>query len=170
MDNENKQIKASKWALGILFVISLAVLVLFFGVGYGNTTYSNGKNLTDPQYTGVLLIWLYALVGICVLSVFGFGIVSGIRSLKGRKFLTEEEKKKTKTGYAVWVFLFTFIVLIVSYFLSSTDPVLKGDGEVVRTAWQLQISDVCLYSIYALLIVSVICSVLSMTGLFKARR
>ena len=170
MDNENKQIKASKWALGILFVISLAVLVLFFGVGYGNTTYSNGKNLTDPQYTGVLLIWLYALVGICVLSVFGFGIVSGIRSLKGRKFLTEEEKKKTKTGYAVWVFVFTFIVIIVSYFLSSTDPVLKGDGEVVRTAWQLQISDVCLYSIYALLIVSVICSVLSMTGLFKARR
>ena len=84
--------------------------------------------------------------------------------------MTEEEKKKTKTGYAVWVFLFTFIVLIVSYFLSSTDPVLKGDGEVVRTAWQLQISDVCLYSIYALLIVSVICSVLSMTGLFKARR
>ena len=170
MDNENKQIKASKWALGILFVISLAVLVLFFGVGYGNTTYSNGKNLTDPQYTGVLLIWLYALVGICVLSVFGFGIVSGIRSLKGRKFLTKEEKKKTKTGYAVWVFVFTFIVLIVSYFLSSTDPVLKGDGEVVRTVWQLQISDVCLYSIYALLIVSVICSVLSMTGLFKARR
>ena len=170
MDNENKQIKASKWALGILFVISLAVLVLFFGVGYGSTTYSNGKNLTDPQYTGVLLIWLYALVGICVLSVFGFGIVSGIRSLKGRKFLTEEEKKKTKTGYAVWVFVFTFIVLIVSYFLSSTDPVLKGDGEVVRTVWQLQISDVCLYSIYALLIVSVICSVLSMTGLFKARR
>lgn len=170
MDNENKQIKASKWALGILFVISLAVLVLFFGVGYGNATYSNGKNLTDPQYTGVLLIWLYALVGICVLSVFGFGIVSGIRSLKGRKFLTEEEKKKTKTGYAVWVFVFTFIVLIVSYFLSSTDPVLKGDGEVVRTVWQLQISDVCLYSIYALLIVSVICSVLSMAGLFKARR
>jgi len=170
MDNENKQIKASKWALGILFVISLAVLVLFFGVGYGNTTYSNGKNLTDPQYTGVLLIWLYALVGICVLSVFGFGIVSGIRSLKGRKFLSEEEKKKTKTGYAVWVFVFTFIVLIVSYFLSSTDPVLKGDGEVVRIVWQLQISDVCLFSIYALLIVSVICSVLSMTGLFKARR
>ena len=164
MENENKQIKASKWALGILFVISAAVLVMFFGVGYGNTTYSNGKNLTDPQYTGLLLIWLYALVGICVLSVLGFGIVAGIRNLRTKT------ASQQRTGFAGWVFLFTFAVLAVSYFLSSTDPIKKGDGEIVRTLWQLQLSDVCLYSIYALVVVSVICSVLSMIGIFKARK
>ena len=164
MENENKQIKASKWALGILFVISAAVLVMFFGVGYGNTTYSNGKNLTDPQYTGLLLIWLYALVGICVLSVLGFGIVAGIRNLRTKT------ASQQRTGFAGWVFLFTFAVLAVSYFLSSTDPIKKGDGEIVRTFWQLQLSDVCLYSIYALVVVSVICSVLSMIGIFKARK
>ena len=164
MENENKQIKASKWALGILFVISAAVLVMFFGVGYGNTTYSNGKNLTDPQYTGLLLIWLYALVGICVLSVLGFGIVAGIRNLRTKT------ASQQRTGFAGWVFIFTFAVLAVSYFLSSTDPIKKGDGEIVRTLWQLQLSDVCLYSIYALVVVSVICSVLSMIGIFKARK
>lgn len=164
MENENKQIKASKWALGILFVLSAAVLVMFFGVGYGNTTYSNGKNLTDPQYTGLLLIWLYALVGICVLSVLGFGIVAAFRNLRTKT------ASQQRTGFAGWVFLFTFIVLVVSYFMSSTDPVRKGDGEIVRTAWELQISDVCLYSIYALVVVSVICSVLSMIGIFKARK
>ena len=58
MENENKQIKASKWALAILFILSAVVLVLFFGVGYGNQTYLNNKNLTDPQFTGLLLIWL----------------------------------------------------------------------------------------------------------------
>ena len=58
MKNENKQIKASSWALGILFVLSAVVLVLFFGVGHGNKTYMNQKNLTDPQYTGLRLIWL----------------------------------------------------------------------------------------------------------------
>ena len=63
MENENKQIKASKWALAILFILSAVVLVLFFGVGFGNKTYLNGKNLTDPQFTGLLLIWLYSLVG-----------------------------------------------------------------------------------------------------------
>ena len=164
MENENKQIKASKWALGILFILSAAVLVMFFGVGYGNTTYSNGKNLTDPQFTGLLLIWLYALVGICVLSVLGFGIVAAIRNFK-TKTATQQ-----RTGFAGWVFLFTFIVLIVSYFLSSTKPVRKGDGELVKTVWELQISDVCLYSIYALVVVSIICSILSMVGVFKARK
>lgn len=164
MKTENKQIKASKWALGILFVLSAVVLVLFFGVGYGNTTYLNGKNLTDPQYTGLLLIWLYALVGICVLSVLGFGIVNAFRNMKTRT------KGQQRTGFAGWVFLFTFALLVVSYFLSSTTPVRKGDGELVKTAWELQISDVCLYSIYGLVIVSVLCSILSMLGVFKARR
>ena len=82
MENENKQIKASKWALGILFVLSAAVLVMFFGVGYGNKTYLNGKNQIDPQYTGLLLIWLYALVGLCILSVLGFGLVAAFRNMK----------------------------------------------------------------------------------------
>ena len=165
MENQNnKQIKANSWALGILFVLSAVVLILFFGVGYGNTTYLNQKNLTDPQFTGLLLIWLYSLVGICVVSVLGFGIASAIRNLK-TKTATQQ-----RTGFAGWVFLFTFIVLIVSYFLSSTTPVRKGDGELVKTVWELQLSDVCLYSIYALVVVSVICSVLSMIGIFKARK
>ena len=164
MENENKQIKASKWALAILFILSAAVLVLFFGVGYGNKTYLNGKNLTDPQFTGLLLIWLYSLVGICVLSVLGFGIVAGIRNLKTKT------TSQQRTGFAGWVFIFTFAILIVSYFLSSTDPVRKGDGTLVKTVWELQLSDVCLYSIYALVVVSIICSVLSMIGIFKARK
>ena len=108
MENENKQINASKWALGILFVLSAVVLILFFGVGYGNTTYLNGKNLTDPQFTGLLLIWLYALVGICVVSVLGFGIAAAIRNFKTKT------ANQQRTGFAGWVFLFTFVVLIVS--------------------------------------------------------
>ena len=164
MENENKQIKASKWALAILFVISAVVLILFFGVGYGNTTYSNGKNLTDPQFTGLLLVWLYSLVGIGVVSVLAFGIAAGSRNFKTKT------TGQQRTGFAGWVFIFTFVILVVSYFLASTDPVKKGDGEIVRTIWELQISDVCLYSIYALVVVSIICSALSMLGIFKARK
>ena len=164
MENENKQIKASKWVLAILFVLSAVVLVLFFGVGYGNKTNLNNKNLTDPQFTGLLLIWLYSLVGICVASVLGFGIVAGIRNMKTKT------SGQRRTGFAGWVFIFTFAILAVSYFLSSATPVRKGDGELVRTVWALQLSDVCLYSIYALVVVSIICTVLSMIGIFKARK
>ena len=166
MKNENKQIKASSWALGILFVLSAAVLVMFFGVGYGNTTYSNGKNLTDPLYTGLLLVWLYALVGICILSVLGFGIVAAFRNLRTKT------KGQQRTGFAGWVFLFTFAAIAVSYFTAdTTTPVLLGDGKTYATVFMdLMLSDVCLYSIYALFIVAVLCAVLSMTGIFKARK
>ena len=165
MKNENKQIKASSWALGILFVLSAVVLILFFGVGYGNTTYSNGKNLTDPEFTGLLLIWLYALVGICILSVLGFGVAAAIRNLKTKT------KGQQRTGFAGWVFLFTFVAIAVSYFLADTTPVLLGDGKTYATdLTDLTLSDVCLFSIYALFAVSLVCAILSMCGIFKARK
>ena len=165
MDNENKQIKASSWALGILFVISAVVLVMFFGVGYGNKTYINQKNLTDPQYTGLLLIWLYTLVGICIVSVLGFGIVAAIRNMKTRT------KGQQRTGFAGWVFLFTFAAVGASYFLADTSKLLLGDGKTWYTdVLDLTLADVCLYSIYALFVVALLCALLSMTGLFKARR
>ena len=165
MKNENKQIKASSWALGILFVISAVVLVMFFGVGYGNKTYINQKNLTDPQYTGLLLIWLYTLVGICIVSVLGFGIVAAIRNMKTRT------KGQQRTGFAGWVFLFTFAAVGASYFLADTSKLLLGDGKTWYTdVLDLTLADVCLYSIYALFVVALLCALLSMTGLFKARR
>jgi hypothetical protein len=165
MKNENKQIKASSWALGILFVISAVVLVMFFGVGYGNKTYINQKNLTDPQYTGLLLIWLYTLVGICIVTVLGFGIAASIRNMKTRT------KGQQRTGFAGWVFLFTFAVVAASYFLADPSKLLLGDGKTWHTdVMDLTLADVCLYSIYALFIVALLCALLSMTGLFKARR
>ena len=165
MKSENKQIKASSWALGILFVLSAVVLIMFFGVGYGNKTYSNGKNLTDPEYTGLLLIWLYTLVGLCIASVLGFGIVAAFRNMK-----TKASGQK-KTGFAGWVFLFTFAMIALSYFLADTTPVLLGDGKTYATdITDLMLSDVCLYSIYALFLGAILSALLSMCGVFKARR
>ena len=165
MKNENKQIKASAWALGILFVLSAVVLVMFFGFGYGNKTYLNGKNLTDPTYTGLLLIWLYTLVGLCIVSVLGFGIAGAYRNMK-----TKVAGQK-KNGFAGWVFLFTFAVIAASYFLADTTPVLLGDGKTYATdITDLTLSDLCLFSIYALFIVAIISALLSMFGVFKARK
>jgi len=164
MKSENKQISASKWTLATLLIISAVVLVMFYCVGFGDTIYSHDKKLTSPRYTDLLIIWEYALVAICIGSVLCFGIAAGIRNLKVKT------KTQSRTGFAGWVFIFTFIVIAVSYFLSSSTPIRKGDGTLVETAWELQISDVCLLSIYVLVAVSIICSIISMLGIFKARK
>ena len=162
MKNENKQVKASSWALGILFVLSAAVLVMFFGVGYGDTEYLNNSTLTAPRYTGVLLIWLYALVAICAGAIVVFGIASAFRSLKSKT-------QSAKTGFAGIVFLLTFVMVGVSYFLANTEPLRLGNKKLVDTVWELVVSDMCLYSIYALVVVSLLCSLMSMLGIFKSK-
>jgi hypothetical protein len=167
MKNENKQIKVSSWALGILFVVSAVVLVLFFCVGFDNKTYfqETNKSLVDPVYTGLLLVWLYTLVGLCILSVLGFGIAAAIRNIKNKA------SGQRRTGFAGWVFLFTFIAVGVSYFMADTSKLLLGDEKTwAEDPVDLILSDVCLYSIYALFLVSLICVVLSMSGIFKARK
>ena len=164
MENQgNKQIKASAWALGILLVLSAAVLVMFFGVGFGDMEPIGGKNITSPRYTGLLLIWLYALVALTAGAVLVFGLVNAFRNMRSKT------KGQKKTGFAGWVFLFTIAVVAVAYFLADTTPVYTGEQELVDSIWQLTITDVCLYSIYALVLVSILCSVLSMLGLFKSK-
>ena len=163
MKTDNKQIKVSSWVLSVLFILSAAVLVMFFCFGFGEEIYSNGKNITSPRYVDVLIIWLYALVAICIGTVLGFGISSALKGMK-------EKTKQRKNGFAGWVFLFTFALVAVSYFLASTEPIELGTEEIVETIWVLKLSDVCMFSIYGLLGVSVVCSVLSMLGVFNARR
>lgn len=164
MENENKQIKASKWALGILLILSAVVLVMFYGVGYGETEYLNSKNLTAPHYTGLLIVWMYALVAICAGAVLVLGIANGIKNM-------QYKTKGPKTGFVGIVFLLTLVAVVVSYFLAKTDPVLLGDQKtLVDDVATLKLTDTCLYSIYALVVVSVICTLLSMLGVFKSKK
>ena len=165
MENENKKITASSWALGILFVLSAAVLVMFFGVGYGDPDYVTGNGLTAPRYTDILLIWMYALVAICVCTILIFGVAAGFRNMKTKV------KGQKKTSFAGIIFLLTFIIVGVSYFLASTESVVLGDGKTrVTDVVDLTLSDVCLYSIYALMLISIFCSLLSMLGIFKSKK
>ena len=100
-----KKNNASSIVLAILFLVSAAVLVMFFCVGYGMQDTFNGNTYTAPQYTGLLLIWLYALVGICTASVFIFAIINGIKNLKYRK------KGERKISFVAPVFLFTALAV-----------------------------------------------------------
>lgn len=158
-----KKNNASSIVLAILFILSAAVLVMFFCVGYGMQDTYNGNTYTAPQYTGLLLIWLYALVAICTASVFVFGIINGIKNLIHR---TKGEKK---TSFVAPVFLCTAAAVVASYFLANTDAIRLGDQSLFENASLLKLTDVCLYSIYALVAVAMLCALLSMIGAFKAK-
>ncbi len=155
-----KKVSASQIALWILLILSAVVLVMFYGVGYGTQDSFNGNVYTAPTYTGLLIVWLYALVAIGIGVVFIFGLAKAFR---------KKSKKASRTGFVGIVFLFMFAVIAVSYFLASGDPIRKGDGSLVENLFELKLTDTCLYSMYALALVAIVAALLSMVGAFKAK-
>lgn len=162
MENENKQIKASKWALGILCIISAIVLVMFYCVGADNTEYLNNENLKAPQFTGLLIVWMYAMIILTAGSVLGFGISAGIKNMKVKT-------KSDRGGFAGLVLLMTAVLIVLSFFMASTTPVQTGE-ELVEKVSTLKLTDTCLYSTYVLVVAAAICTALSMIGVFKAKK
>ena len=155
-----KKVSPSQIALWVLLIISAIVLVLFYGVGYGTQETIGINTYTAPDNTGLLIVWLYALVILCAGVVFAFGIAKAFR---------KKSKKTARTGLVGPVFLFMFAAVAVSYLISSTEPIRKGDGVLVKNIFDLKLSDTCLYSIYALSAVAIIVTLLAMIGVFKAK-
>lgn len=155
-----KKFSASQIVLWVLFILSAIVLVMFFGVGYDHQESFSGETLTAPIYTGLLIFWLYALVVICAGVVFGFGIA---------KVFRKKSKKAARTGLVGYVFLFMLVAIVVSYFAASTDSVVLGGDKLFEDKGLLKLTDTCLYSMYALLLVAIVAALCSMTGAFKAK-
>lgn len=159
---ENK-LKAPSIVLKVLFILSAIVLVMFYCFGYGTQETISGNTLTAPSYTGLLVIWLYALTALCTLVVFAFAIVFGAKNRRTR------EKGERRRSWIAPTFIFTAVVIVLSFLISSDAPVRTGEGLFEDKTW-LKLVDICLYSIYALAVTTVICTGLSMTGIFKSRK
>lgn len=173
---KTKEQRASSWALGLLMLISGVVLVMFFGVGYDVTEFHNGENLTAPTHTGTLLIWLYVLVALTILLILLFGSVNGARDyrfkrLEKKRFKSDEFAiRDGRSGYVAPVFLFTAIAVAVSIFMAKGIPVrLDGGMTLFDNETLLKLTEVCLYSIYALSAASLLSLFLSMLGVFKKK-
>lgn len=159
-----KKIGASKIALWILFIVSAVVLGMFFGVGFGEQDTINGNVYTAPANTSILLIWLYVLVCICAGAVVIFSVINGIKNAIGRD---KSEKRKSWLGPVI---LLTIVVIVASYFMASTTPVRLGDNTLFENVAQLKLVDVCIYTIYFLVLASIGLSALSVTGIFKSKK
>ena len=154
--------KASKIASIVYYVLlalSAVVLVLFFCVGFGNQESLPSGLYKSPQYTDLLMYWMYALAVIC-----GVCTVIGAVGAKGGKV---DSNMPTWGTVLAKVGLWLFIpVLVVAWFLGSKAPLMTGTG-LYEDAFWLQATDAIIYTVYILLGVTAVALIASLTGIFK---
>ena len=155
--------KASKIASIVYYVLlalSAVVLVLFFCVGFGNMESLPSGFYKSPQYTDLLMYWMYALAVICAVCA-----VVGAVTAKGGKVDSNMPKWGKVLSQAG---LLMFIpVLIITYFLGDDTVIRFGTGELFDSKFWLVATDAIIYTIYVLVAVTILALVASLSGVFK---
>ncbi len=159
-----KKYNISLIVLWLLIAVSVVVLVMFLGFGYGTQETINNNVYTAPRYTGLLLIWLYALVAICSGVAVLFAIINGIAMLQSRA------KGHKSSGWTFTVLFFTALVIVVTYFFASDIPVRIGDASLFENVMLLKLTDICLLTIYMMSAATILCTLFSMIGIFRFKR
>ena len=68
-------VSIATWTFRALMLITAVVLCMFYFVGYDNMSQVAAGMVTDPENLDLLMYWMYALLAICVLSVFIFTVI-----------------------------------------------------------------------------------------------
>lgn len=160
-----KKLSASSIVLWALIIISVIVLIMFYCFGYNNIDTIGTDTYTAPLQTGTLLVWLYILVILCAGSVFGFAIYNAIYNAKHKAV----EKVKA-TDWASYVLLGTLVIVVISLLCAGGEPVRLGDNSLFENTGLLKLTEVCLFSIYVLVVLAILATAASMIGLFKTRK
>ncbi len=154
--------KASKIASIVYYVLlalSVVVLVLFFCVGFGNQESLPSGFYKSPQYTDLLMYWMYALAAIC-----GVCTLVGAVTAKGGKIDSNMPAwGKALATIGLWLFI---PVLVVAWFMSNATPIMTGTG-LYEDAFWLQATDAIIYTVYVLLGVTALALIVGLTGIFK---
>ena len=139
--------KVSKIAFYIAMAVSVALIVLFFFVGFNNTETINNNDMRAPQFTDALLYWIYALTGIAVVLVLVFSLISFAKNFKDSPL----GALKGLLGVLLLVALFG-----VAYALASEEPIFvngkqlaDSDGNPIAASSYI-LTDVLIYVQYAL--------------------
>ena len=154
--------KASKIAsivYYILIAVSAVVLVLFFCVGFGNQESLPSGFYKSPQYTDLLMYWMYALAAIC-----GVCTLVGAVTAKGGKIDSNMPAwGKALATIGLWLFI---PVMVAAWFMGSKAPIMTGTG-LYEDAFWLQATDAIIYTVYVLLGVTALALIVGLTGIFK---
>lgn len=118
-------------------LIGLAVLVfgLFFLVGY-SMPFEENPDFNAPLFTDVLIVLMWLLL----LLALGLSVYSII---KGYRLSVKEEKMRNgipENKIFRFTWLFTFVLLVVTFLVGSSVPMLINGGEFEDWMW-LKVSD-----------------------------
>ena len=140
--------KVSKIVFYLAMAVSVALIVLFFFVGFNNTETINNNDMRAPQFTDALIYWIYALTGIAVVLVLVFSLISFAKNFKDSPM----GAVKGLLGVLLLVALFG-----VAYALASEEPIIvngkqlaDSDGNPIAASSYI-LTDVLIYVQYALL-------------------
>jgi len=138
--------RISSWTLLTVVLISLGVFVLFYFGGSGEPYISNGNEISNPLYTGEMIIWLYILFGICMFSMLAFGIT---------QFAIKFIAKPLSSLVTLGVFGSFALLLVITYSLADATPIAaffnKPELQGYNTEFWLKITDMFIFCIVILL-------------------
>ena len=150
-------INISTWTFRILLLVTAVVLGMFYFVGYDNMSQVAAGMVTDPENLDLLMYWMYALLAICVLSVFIFTVIQFFSKLK-------DDPKSALKGLISIVLL---AALFAAAYAVSDDAPVMNNGKAFTDTDILKLTDVCIYVQYVLLAVATVCTILNLMGISK---
>lgn len=149
--------KVSYYVFYVCIAVILVVLAMFYCVGYGVT---NAAGLTEPTNTPALMYLMYGMFFLCVaVTVIAAAAQFGAA-------LKDNPKAAIKSFMGL---ILLAVLLIVTYNMGSDAAVTMGGGAVYDNKVMLKVTDMFLYSTYALLIVAAIGTLLNLIGVFKQK-
>lgn len=140
--------RTSRTVLIVGIVISIVVMGLFYFGGQAAPENLVAGDMSQPQFTDLVLYWAYVLLGITIVVLVGFAIVDFFRGLK-------ENPKKALSGLLVLLILVA--LLVITYIM--------GDGTLLNipgytgsdnVPTMLKMTDMWLYSCYVMLVVTLL--------------
>lgn len=144
--------RTSRTVLIIGVLISIVVMGLFYFGGQAAPHELVAGDMSQPKFTDVVLYWMYALLAITVVVLIGFAIVGFIRGLK-------ENPKKALGGL---VALLALVALLVITYIMGDGTLLNIPGYTGadNVPPMLKLTDMWLYSMYFMLVVTLLAMIL----------
>lgn len=149
--------KVSYYVFYVCIAVILVVLAMFYCVGYDVT---NAAGLAEPTNTPALMYLMYGMFFLCVaVTVIAAAAQFGAA-------LKDNPKAAIKSFMGL---ILLAVLLIITYNMGSDAAVTMGGGTVYDNKVMLKVTDMFLYSTYALLIVAAIGTLLNLIGVFKQK-
>ena len=146
--------KMSYYVFYVCVALILVVLGMFYGVGYTNPV----GEYNEPAHTETLIFLMYGMLAVSIIMT----VLGGLAKFAGALKDNPMSAIKSLVGVILLV-----VLLVVTYNAGSAEPVLMADGNTFTEVTMLKVSDMLIFSTYALLGIATVGTLINLSGIFK---